>query len=140
MSVIVEKRRKVAELENFERRILQEKRRLMRELENLERPFRKARSTDWIKDFSSDLVGEWRAIQDSASSRAPLWFFVVGALILLGGGVLVAHVALKGAPQQRNDVTALRSNETPSTQPARIYGGARGAPPPWETAGTRFTH
>jgi len=117
MSVIVEKRRKVAELENFERRILQEKQRLMRELENLERPFRKARATDWIKDFSSDLVGEWRAMQDSALSRAPLWFFVVGAIILLGGG-LVAHMALKGAPQQRHDATALRRVENPPTQPA----------------------
>lgn len=118
MSVIVEKRRKVAELENFERKVLQEKRRLMRELESLERPFRKARATDWIKDFSSDLVGEWRAMQDSASSRAPLWFFVVGAIILLGGGGLVAHVALKGAPQQRHDATALRRAENPPTQPA----------------------
>ncbi|TLG79045.1 hypothetical protein [Methylocystis sp. B8] len=90
----------------------------MRELESLERPFRKTRAIDWIKDFVSDLIGEWRAMQDSASSKAPLWFFVVGAIILLGGGVLVAHLALKGAPQQRNDVTALRSNETPPTQPA----------------------
>jgi len=118
MSVIVEKRRKVAELENFERRILQEKRRLMRELESLERPFRKARATGWIKDFSSDLAGEWRAMRDAASSRGPIWFYAVAAIILLGGGGLVAHVALKDAPQQRHDVTALRRNETPPTQPA----------------------
>jgi len=118
MSVIVEKRRKVAELENFEKRILQEKQRLMRELENLERPFHRARATDWIEDFSSQLAGEWRAMLDGASSRAPLWFYAVAAIILLGGGVLVAHVALKGAPQQRHDLTALRRNETPPAQPA----------------------
>lgn len=117
MSVIVEKRRKVAELENFERRILQEKRRLMRELESLERPFRKARATSWIKDFSSDVAGEWRAIQD-ASSRAQLGFYVVAAIILLGGGGFVAHLALKGPSSEPNNVTALRRIETPIT-PAR---------------------
>jgi len=73
MSVTLEKRRKVAELENFERRILQEKRRLLRELESLEKPFRNTRAMGWIKDVSSDVAGEWRAVQGAASFRAPIW-------------------------------------------------------------------
>ncbi|HEY8124637.1 MAG TPA: hypothetical protein VIF88_04370 [Methylocystis sp.] len=119
MSVTLEKRRKVAELENFERRILQEKRRLLSELESLEEPFRNSRATRWIKDFSSDVIGEWRAVQDAASSRAPIWFYVVAGAILLGGGGFVAHLASRGAPAPRADGATLRQAETPTT-PARI--------------------
>ena len=117
MSVTLEKRRKVAELENFERRILQEKRRLLRELESLERPFRNTRAMGWIKDFSSDVAGAWRAVQGAASIRAPVWFYVVAGAILLGGGGFVAHLASRGAP--RADGATLRQVETPTT-PVRI--------------------
>ena len=119
MSVTLEKRRKVAELENFERRILQEKRRLLRELESLERPFRNTRAMGWIKDFSSDVAGEWRAVQGAASFRAPIWFYVVAGAILLGGVVVVATLALRGAPAPRADGATLRQVETPTT-PVRI--------------------
>jgi hypothetical protein len=117
MSVTLEKRRKVAELENFERRILQEKRRLLRELESLERPFRNTRAMGWIKDFSSDVAGAWRAVQGATSIRAPVWFYVVAGAILLGGGGFVAHLASRGAP--RADGATLRQVETPTT-PVRI--------------------
>lgn len=117
MSVTLEKRRKVAELENFERRILQEKRRLLRELESLERPFRNTRAMGWIKDVSSDVAGAWRAVQGAASIRAPVWFYVVAGAILLGGGGFVAHLASRGAP--RADGATLRQIETPTT-PVRI--------------------
>lgn len=119
MSVTLEKRRKVAELENFERRILQEKRRLLRELESLERPFRNTRAMGWIRDFSSDVAGEWRAVQGAASFRAPVWFYVVAGMILLGGGGVVATFALRGAPAPRADGATLRQVETPTT-PMRI--------------------
>ncbi|PWB91655.1 hypothetical protein C5688_03840 [Methylocystis sp. MitZ-2018] len=118
MSVTLEKRRKVAELENFERRILQEKRRLLRELESLERPFRNTRAMGWIRDFSSDVAGEWRAVQGAASFRAPIWFYVVAGAILLGG-VVVATLAMRGAPAPRADGATLRQVETPTT-PVRI--------------------
>lgn len=118
MSVTLEKRRKVAELENFERRILQEKRRLLRELESLERPFRNTRAMGWIKDFLSDVAGEWRAVQGAASFRAPIWFYVVAGAILLGG-VVVATLAMRGAPAPRADGATLRQVETPTT-PVRI--------------------
>ncbi|MBG0798813.1 hypothetical protein IYX23_14150 [Methylocystis sp. L43] len=118
MSVTLEKRRKVAELENFERRILQEKRRLLRELESLEKPFRNTRAMGWIKDFSSDVAGEWRAVQGAASFRAPIWFYVVAGAILLGG-VVVATLAMRGAPAPRADGATLRQVETPTT-PVRI--------------------
>ncbi|MBG0795831.1 hypothetical protein IYY11_20945 [Methylocystis sp. H62] len=117
MSVTLEKRRKVAELENFERRILQEKRRLLSELESLERPFRNTRAMGWIKDFSSDVAGAWRAVQGAASIRAPVWFYVVAGAILLGGGGFVAQFASRGAP--RADGATLRQVETPTT-PVRI--------------------
>lgn len=117
MSVTLEKRRKVAELENFERRILQEKRRLLRELESLEKPFRNTRAMGWIKDFSSDVAGEWRAVQGAASLRAPIWYYVVAGAILLGGVVVVATFASRGAP--RADGATLRQVETPTT-PVRI--------------------
>ena len=119
MSVTLEKRRKVAELENFERRILQEKRRLLRELESLEKPFRNTRAMGWIKDFSSDVAGEWRAVQGAASFRAPIWFYVVAGAILLGGVGGVATLALRGAPAPRADGATLRQVETPTT-PVRI--------------------
>ena len=119
MSVTLEKRRKVAELENFERRILQEKRRLLRELESLEKPFRNTRAMGWIKDVSSDVAGEWRAVQGAASFRAPIWFYVVAGAILLGGVVVVATLALRGAPAPRADGATLRQVETPTT-PVRI--------------------
>ncbi|NUJ79475.1 hypothetical protein HUN39_05475 [Methylocystis sp. FS] len=119
MSVTLEKRRKVAELENFERRILQEKRRLLRELESLEKPFRNTRAMAWIKDFSSDVAGEWRAVQGAASFRAPIWFYVVAGAILLGGVGGVATLALRGAPAPRADGATLRQVETPTT-PVRI--------------------
>ena len=119
MSVTLEKRRKVAELENFERRILQEKRRLLRELESLERPFRNTRAMGWIKDFSSDVAGEWRAVQGAASFRAPIWFYVVAGAILLGGVGVVATLAMRGAPAPRADGATLRQVETPTT-PVRI--------------------
>ncbi|AZG75872.1 hypothetical protein [Methylocystis rosea] len=119
MSVTLEKRRKVAELENFERRILQEKRRLLRELESLERPFRNTRAMGWIKDFLSDVAGEWRAVQGTASFRAPVWFYVVAGMILLGGGGVVATFAMRGAPALRADGATLRQVETPTT-PVRI--------------------
>ncbi|MCQ4189862.1 hypothetical protein [Methylocystis suflitae] len=118
MSVTLEKRRKVAELENFERRILQEKRRLLRELESLEKPFRNTRALGWIKDVSSDIAGEWRAVQDAASFRAPIWFYVIAGSILLGGVGLVATLALRAAPAPRDGAT-LRQVETPTT-PVRI--------------------
>lgn len=117
MSVTLEKRRKVAELENFERRILQEKRRLLRELESLETPFRNTRAMGWIRDVSSDVAGEWRAVQGAASFRAPIWFYVVAGAILLGGVVVVATLAMRGAP--RADGATLRQVETPTT-PVRI--------------------
>ncbi|MGB5086164.1 MAG: hypothetical protein WBO09_16535 [Methylocystis silviterrae] len=117
MSVTLEKRRKVAELENFERRILQEKRRLLRELESLEKPFRNTRAMAWIKDVSSDVAGEWRAVQGAASFRAPIWFYVVAGAILLGGVGVVATFASRGAP--RADGATLRQVETPTT-PVRI--------------------
>ncbi|CCJ08610.1 hypothetical protein [Methylocystis sp. SC2] len=118
MSVTLEKRRKVAELENFERRILQEKRRLLRELESLEKPFRHTRALGWIRDFSSGVAGEWRAVQGAASLRAPIWFYIVAGTILLGG-VVVATLALRGAPAPRADGATLRQVETPTT-PVRI--------------------
>ncbi len=123
MSVTLEKRRKVAELENFERRILQEKRRLLRELESLEKPFRNTRAMGWIKDFSSDVAGAWRAAQDAASFGAPIGFYVVAGAILLGG-VVVATLAMRGAPAPHADGATLRQVETPTT-PVRIE-----SPPP----------
>ncbi|MDP3067456.1 MAG: hypothetical protein Q8M72_02165, partial [Methylocystis sp.] len=119
MSVTLEKRRKVAELENFERRILQEKRRLLRELESLERPFRNTRAMGWIKDFSSDVAGAWRAVQSAASFRAPIWFYVVAGAILLAGVIVTATLALRGAPAPRANGATLRQVETPTT-PVRI--------------------
>ncbi|HEY8214685.1 MAG TPA: hypothetical protein VIG36_11215 [Methylocystis sp.] len=119
MSVTLEKRRKVAELENFERRILQEKRRLLNELESLERPFRNTRAPRWIKNFSSDMAGEWRAFCHAASSRGPVWFYAVGGIILLVGGGFVANLAWKSAHAPRADGATLRQVETPTT-PARI--------------------
>ncbi|PPD06146.1 MAG: hypothetical protein CTY30_11745 [Methylocystis sp.] len=131
MSVTLEKRRKVAELENFERRILQEKRRLLRELESLEKPFRNTRAMGWIKDFSSDVAGEWRAVQGAASFRAPIWFYVVAGVILLGG-VVVATLAMRGASAPRADGATLRQVETPTTpvrieQPAPVTEAAQAA-------------
>jgi hypothetical protein len=119
MSVTLEKRRKVAELENFERRILQEKRRLLNELESLERPFRNTRAPRWIKNFSSDMTSEWRAFCRAASSRGPVWFYAVGGIILLAGGGFVANLAWKSAHAPRADGATLRQVETPTT-PARI--------------------
>ncbi len=118
MSVTLEKRRKVAELENFERRIRQEKRRLLNELEGLERPFRNAQASGWIRDYSSAIVGGWRAL-GAAPFRAPVWFYIVVAVVLIGGGGLVAILALRGAPAHRADGATLRQAETPTT-PARI--------------------
>ncbi|MBM3562877.1 MAG: hypothetical protein FJX48_06935 [Alphaproteobacteria bacterium] len=118
MSVTLEKRRKVAELENFERRILQEKRRLLSELEGLEKPFRNTRATSWIKDFSSDIAGAWRT-DGAASFRAPVWFYVVAAVVLIGGAGFLANLALRAAPAPRADGATLRQAETPTT-PARI--------------------
>jgi hypothetical protein len=119
MSVTLEKRRKVAELENFERRIRQEKRRLLTELESMERPFRSARaSTGWITGLSSDIAGRSRAAYKAASSRAPILSYALAAIILLGGG-FIAHLALRGAPAPRADGATLRQAETPTT-PARI--------------------
>ncbi|MBI1981547.1 MAG: hypothetical protein HYS63_08365 [Methylocystis sp.] len=108
MSLTLEKRRKVAELENFEKRIRQEKRRLLSELESLERPFRNAQATGWIGGFFSDIAGGSRAVHDAASSRAPIWFYLVAAIILIGGG-LVAHIGLRGAPPERRAAAALES-------------------------------
>ncbi|MFO1101794.1 MAG: hypothetical protein U1E20_02680 [Methylocystis sp.] len=119
MSVTLEKRRKVAELENFEKRILQEKQRLLRELESLERPFRKARSAGWTRGFSSDAAGAPGALYGAGLSRAPAWFYIVAAIILFGGGVLAAHFAWRGAPAPHADGATLRQAETPTT-PARI--------------------
>lgn len=120
MSVTVdEKRRKVAELENFERRILHEKRRLLRELEGMEKPFRNARATRWIRNFSSDVAVAWRTARDAPSSRAPAWFYLAATIILLGGAGSAAYVALRGAPAPRADGATLRQAETPTT-PARI--------------------
>ena len=118
MSVTLEKRRKVAELENFERRIRQEKRRLLNELEGLERPFRNAQASGWIRDYSSAIAGGWRAL-GAAPFRAPVWFYIVVAVVLIGGGGLVAILALRGAPAHRADGATLRQVETPTT-PARI--------------------
>jgi hypothetical protein len=118
MSVTLEKRRKVAELENFEKRILQEKQRLLSELESLERPFRKARSTGWTRGFSSAAAGARDALYGAGLSRAPAWFYIVAAIILFGGGVLAAHFAWRGAPASRADGATLRQAETPTT-PAR---------------------
>ncbi|MBM3551131.1 MAG: hypothetical protein FJX45_05055, partial [Alphaproteobacteria bacterium] len=126
MSVTLEKRRKVAELENFERRIFQEKQRLLSELESLERPFRKARATGWTEGFSSGMAGARRARYGASSSKAPVWLYLVAAMILFGGGGLAAHFAWKGAPAHRADGATLRQAETPTT-PARI---ARPAPAP----------
>lgn len=125
MSVTLEKRRKVAELENFERRVRQEKRRLLNELESLERPFRNARATGWTRGFSGNIAGEWRALYGAASSRAPIWFYIVVAIILLGGGFL-AHLALTAPPPKRADGATLRQVETPTT-PARIEPPAMSA-------------
>jgi len=127
MSVTLEKRRKVAELENFERRILQEKRRLLRELESLERPFRNTRAPRWIKNFSSDMAGEWRAFCHAASSRGPAWFYVVAGVILLSSGGFAAHLAWRGAHAPRADGATLRQVETPTT-PARIEQPTTPAP------------
>ena len=125
MSVTLdEKRRKVAELENFERRILQEKRRLLRELESFEKPFRNTRATRWIGNFSSDIAGAWRAVRDSF--RAPIWFYLVATILLLGGGGFVANFAFRGASAPRADGATQRQVETPTT-PARI---AQPAPAP----------
>ncbi len=124
MSVALEKRRKVAELENFERRIFQEKQRLLSELESLERPFRKALARGWTEGFSNDIAGEQRARVGAGASRAPAWFYVVAAIILFGGGGLAAHFAWKGGSAPRADGATLRQAETPTT-PARI---ARPAP------------
>ncbi|MGD9539687.1 hypothetical protein [Methylocystis sp.] len=118
MSVTLEKRRKVAELENFERRIGEEKRRLLGELASLERPFSDTRATSWIKDFSIDIAAGWRARHRRASSRAPVWVYVVAAVILLGGG-LAANLAWRGAAAPRADGSTLHQAETPTT-PARI--------------------
>lgn len=126
MSVTLEKRRKVAELENFERRILQEKQRLLSELESLERPLRKARASGWTKGFTSNIAGEWRAVYGADSSRAPVWIYLVAAIVLFGCGGLIAHFAWRGAPAPRADGATLRQAETPTT-PARM---ARPAPAP----------
>ena len=117
MSVTLEKRRKVAELEDFERRIRQEKRRLLNELESLERPFRNGRSTSWIEGFSSGIAGGRRAVYDAASLRAPVWLYAVAGIVLLAGGGLVAHVALRAAPPERNEETAA---ETRAAQVAAV--------------------
>lgn len=126
MSVTLEKRRKVAELENFERRILQEKKRLLSELESLERPYRKARATGWTEGLSSGMASERRARYRAGLSKAPVWLYVVAAITLFAGGGLAAHFAWKGAPAPRADGATLLQAETPTT-PARI---ARPTPAP----------
>ncbi len=113
MSLTLEKRRKVAELENFERRVRQEKRRLLSELESLERPFRNAQATGWIRGFLGDIAGGWRAVYVVAS-RAPIWFYLVAAIILLAGGGLVAHIGLRGAAPER------RAAAAPETRAAQV--------------------
>ncbi len=120
MSVTLEKRRKVAELENFERRILKEKRRLLSELESLERPFRKAKARGRNRGFSSYIAGEWRALYGAASSRGPIWLYVVAAIVLLGGAGLVAHLAVSDAPPERALLASPRRVEPQpaSAQPA----------------------
>ncbi len=129
MSVTLEKRRKVAELENFERRILKEKQRLLSELESLERPFRKAKASGGTRGFSSHTAGEWRALYAAASSWASIWFYVVAAIILLGGGGLVAHLAISDAPPERTQLASPRRVEP---QPASAHAQdpfASSAPP-----------
>lgn len=119
MSVTLEKRRKVAELENFERRIRQEKRRLLSELEGPEKPFRDHRATGWTSGFSSDAAGALGARYRAALSRAPAWFYIVAAIVLFGGGVLAAQFAWRGAPATHADGATRRQAETPTT-PTRI--------------------
>ncbi|MFO1126129.1 MAG: hypothetical protein U1E25_13275 [Methylocystis sp.] len=90
----------------------------MSELETLEKPFRNTRATSWIGDFSSGVAGAWRS-GGAASFRAPVWFYVVAAVVLLGGAGFAASLVWRGAPARRADGATLRQVETPTT-PARI--------------------
>ncbi len=138
MSVSIDKRRQVAELENFERRILQEKRRLMSELNGLERPFRSARATGWIKDFSSEIVENLRAASEAATFASPIWFYVIAAIVVVGGAGLVTSVALRSNPSERSETTPIQREATyinPASQsipaidpPAEVAAPAEPAP------------
>lgn len=131
MSVSVEKRRRVAELESFERRIAQEKRRLMGEMDSLEKRLFSFRMTSLPQDLYSEISWGFRAVNDAVIRASPLWFYLVGAIIVVGGAGLVTSLALRSDPSEKSERIAIQGEaQRVKPAPEGVAGPAKGVETP----------